>query len=88
MSTKDHRDFLQLFSFVDGERTDDESDVLRGPQLQRFTILFAAYYQSLFLATDNALLVGPDRFVHPDAAVKPVPRFILFHTLIIPAHLA
>lgn len=88
LSTKDHLDFLQLFSFADDERTDDESDALHVSRLQRFTTLFAAYYQALFLTTDQASLAGPARFVHPDAAVKPVPRFILFHTLIIPAQLA
>ncbi|MGN7821583.1 hypothetical protein ACTJJB_15725 [Chitinophaga sp. 22536] len=88
LSTKDCLDFLQLFSFVNDETSDDESDVFHVSRFQRFTTLFAAYYQALFLTTDNTVLTGQHRFMHPDAAVKPVPRFIMFHTLIIPSHLA
>ncbi|MBC9932323.1 hypothetical protein [Chitinophaga qingshengii] len=88
LSTKDHLDFLQLFSFVNDDSTDDENDVLHGSRLQRFTTLFATYYQALFLTTDNNQLTGDNRQEHPDSSVKRVPRFILFHTLIIPAHQA
>ncbi|MBC9912043.1 hypothetical protein [Chitinophaga varians] len=88
LSTKDCLDFLQLFSFVNDETSDDESDVFHSSRFQRFTTLFAAYYQALFLTTDSTVLTGQCRLVHPDSAVKRVPRFILFHTLIIPSHQA
>lgn len=88
LSTKDYLSLLQLFSFVNDESSDDENDVLHASRFQRFTTLFAAYYQALFLTTDSTMLTGRCRYVHPDTAVKRVPRFILFHTLIIPSHLA
>lgn len=85
LSTKDLLDFPQLFSFINDENTDDENDTFHSSQFQRFTTLFAAYYQALFLTTEKNILAG-NRFNHPDTAVKRVPRFILFHTLIIPSH--
>ncbi|HVI44073.1 MAG TPA: hypothetical protein VM802_04370 [Chitinophaga sp.] len=80
-------DFTELSSCFNEDNREDESDAQTSSLQHRVSILFAYFYQSLFLP-DEKSPVDNHRYVWQETAVEPVPLFILFHSIQIPYAIA